>query len=210
MPAQVRAIDRLMTSPTNSRGDVIYRYPYLPGTKTDWAGWNFAAIRAGRLIPEFGNFKVADQYLRYLADAAVRADVDVLRFDFDRDPATLARARALYDATSPNLAAFKARGGKLLLWHGLADSGIAATSSVGYYESVVDALGGRAQVDDFFRMFLIPGVHHCGGGPGLVEFDAFSALEDWVERARPPDRLMASRADGGSPRPLFPAGPSRR
>jgi Tannase and feruloyl esterase len=209
-PAQVRAIDRLMTSPTNSRGDVIYRYPYLPGTETEWAGWNFAAIRAGRLIPEFGNFKVADQYLKYLADAAVRADVDVLRFDFDRDPATLTRARALYDATSPNLAAFKARGGKLLLWHGLADSGIAATSSVGYYESVVDALGGRAQVDDFFRMFLIPGVHHCGGGPGLVEFDAFSALEDWVERARPPDRLMASRVDGGSPRFLFAERPSRR
>jgi len=59
-------------------------------------------------------------------------------------------------------------------------------------------------------MFLIPGVHPCGGGPGLVEFDAFSALEDRVERARPPDRLLASRIDGGSPRPLFPAEPSGR
>ena len=132
----------------------------------------------------------------------------MLRFDFDRDPATL--TRALYDATSPNPAAFKARGGKLLLWHGLADGGIAATSSVGYHEFVVDALGGRTQVDDFFRVFLIPGVHHCGGGPGLAEFDAFSALEEWVERARPPDRLMASFVDGRSPRPLFPVGPNRR
>jgi len=212
MPTQVRAIERLMTTPTNSRGDVIYRYPYLPGTETDWPGWNFPAIRAGRLIPEFGNFRVADQYLKYLVDATIRADVDVWRFDFDRDPPSLTRAHALYDATSPNLTAFKARGGKLLLWHGLADSGIAASSSVGYYESVVEALGGRAQVDDFFRMFLIPGVHHCGGGPGLVEFDAFAALEEWVERGRPPDRLMASRADGGpgQSRPVFPFVSNRR
>jgi tannase/feruloyl esterase len=135
-PAQVRAIDRLMTSPTNSRGDVIYRYPYLPGTETEWAGWNFAAIRAGRLIPEFGNFKVADQYLKYLADAAVRADVDVLRFDFDRDPATLTRARALYDATSPNLAAFKARGGKL--------------------RDAINRSGGRALGSMVGRRFLFP------------------------------------------------------
>jgi hypothetical protein len=114
-PTQVRAIDRLMTSPTNSRGDVIYRYPYLPGTETEWAGWNFAAIRAGRLIPEFGNFRVADQYLRYLADAAVRVDVDVLRFDFDRDPATLSRARAgrrlLPDVPDPRRPSLRRRTG---------------------------------------------------------------------------------------------------
>jgi feruloyl esterase len=192
-PRQVEAITRLMTAPATSRGEVIYRYPYLPGTETEWAGWNFAALRAGRTVPEFGNWRVADQYLKYLADETVRSNVDPLKFDFDRDPATLSRARTLYDASSPDLQAFKSRGGKLLMWHGLADSGIAATSSIGYYEAVAKAMGGRAQIDDFFRLFLVPGVHHCGGGPGLTTFDALTALEDWVERGRAPDQLIASR-----------------
>jgi feruloyl esterase len=128
-------------------------------------------------------------------------------FDFERDPATLQRAHALYDAASPNLEAFQARGGKLLMWHGLADSGIAATSSIGYYEAVSAALAGRTRVDDFFRLFLIPGVHHCGGGPGLVEFDALTALEDWVERGQAPEQLIASRSNGGvleRARPVYP------
>jgi feruloyl esterase len=205
-PKQVRAITRLMTVPTNSRGEVVYRYPYLPGTETEWAGWNFAAIRAARLVPEFGNFRVADQYLRYLADETVRANVNPLTFDFDRDPATLARARNLYDATSADLGAFRARGGKMLMWHGLADSGISAESSIGYYEAVAEAAG-RTRIDDFFRLFLIPGVHHCGGGPGPVEFDALTALEGWVEQGRAPEELVASRWTAGvleRSRPVYP------
>jgi Tannase and feruloyl esterase len=206
-PKQVQAIARLMTPSTNSRGEILYRYPSVPGAETDWPGWSFAALRAGRSAPEFGNLRVADQYLKYLADPTVRRNVDPLTFDFDQDPATLTRARELYDAASPNLRAFHSRGGKLLMWHGLADSGIAATSSVGYYEAVVDAMGGRPQTDEFFRLFLIPGVHHCGGGPGLVEFDALTALEDWVERGRAPEQLVASRSNNGAverSRPIYP------
>jgi len=204
-PRQVQAIDRLMAPVTNSRGDVLYAHPYVPGTETEWAGWNFAAQRAGRTAPEFGNLRVADQYLKYLADATVRPSVDPLTFDFDRDPATLRRARELYDATSPNLKSFQARGGKVLMWHGLADAGIAASASTSYHEAVVKELG-RAATDGFFRLFLIPGVHHCGGGPGLIEFDALTALEDWVERGRAPDRLIASRSHAGvveRDRPVF-------
>jgi feruloyl esterase len=68
-------------------------------------------------------------------------------------------------------------------------------------------MGGRRQTEDFLRLFLIPGVHHGGGGPGLTEFDALSALEDWVEQGRPPDRLIASRSSNGlleRSRPVFP------
>jgi feruloyl esterase len=206
-PRQVQAIARLMTPTTNSRGEVIYHHPYAPGTETEWAGWNFPALRLGRTAPEFGNLRVADQYLKYLADATVRPNVDPLKFDFDRGPATLARARALYDAASTNLRAFKARGGRMLMWHGLADSGIAASSSIGYYEGIVKELGGRAQTDEFFRLFLIPGVHHCGGGPGLVEFDTLTALEEWVEKGRAPDHVIASRSNAGvleRSRPVYP------
>ena len=93
------------------------------------------------------------------------------------------------------------------MWHGLADSGIAASASIGYYDAVVKELGGRAQTDDFFRLFLIPGVHHCGGGPGLSEFDTLTALEEWLEKGRAPDQVIASRSNAGvveRSRPVYP------
>jgi feruloyl esterase len=81
-----------------------------------------------------------------------------------------------------------------------------ATSSIGYYESVVKFMGGRKQTEDFFRLFLIPGVHHGGGGPGYTVFDAMSALENWAEKGLAPDKLIASRKDqlGESFRPVYP------
>jgi hypothetical protein len=121
--------------------------------------------------------------------------------------ATLPRARRIYDATSFDLRAFKARGGKILLWHGWADGAITATSSIGYYEGVTKLMGGRKQTEEFFRLFLVPGVHHGGGGPGLTEFDAMTALENWVKKGQAPEKLIASRSSNGvmeRSRPVFP------
>jgi feruloyl esterase len=147
------------------------------------------------LRPRVANLYLPEQYLRYLADEKIRENADPLKFDFDRDPATLARARRIYDASAVDLRAFKARGGKILLWHGWADGSIMATSSIGYYESVMKFVGSREQTEEFFRLFLVPGVHHGGGGPGLTEFDALTALEKWVESGQPPDELIACRRD---------------
>ena len=106
-----------------------------------------------------------------------------------------------------DLRAFKARGGKILVWHGWADGAIMATSSIDYYEGVVKVMGGRKRTEDFFRLFLVPGVHHGGGGPGLTEFDALTALQDWVEKGRAPEKLIALRSANGvveRSRPVFP------
>jgi feruloyl esterase len=147
------------------------------------------------------------QFLKYFVDEKIRAKGDALSFDFDRDPATLARARRIYDASSFDLRAFKARGGKILLWHGLADGAIMATSSIGYYEGVMRLMGGRKQTEEFFRLFLVPGVHHGGGGPGLTEFDAVTRLENWVEKGQAPEKLIVWRSSNGvveRSRPVFP------
>ena len=147
------------------------------------------------------------QHEKYLADEKIRDNVDALKYDFDREPATLARSRKIYDASSFDLRAFKERGGKILLWHGWADGAIMATSSIGYYEGVVRAMGGRRQTEDFFRLFLVPGVHHGGGGPGFTEFDSMTALENWVEKGHAPDKLIAGRLSNGiveRTRPVFP------
>jgi Tannase and feruloyl esterase len=208
-PQQVAAIKRLMSPATNSKGDVLYAYPYISGTETQWIGWNYCGEPGGsaRVPPRLANMDLPAQHLGYLADETVRHNVDALTFNFDRDPATLARSRRIYDATSFDLRSFKARGGKILMWHGWADGAIVATSSIGYYEGVRKFMGGRDKTDDFFRLFLVPGVHHGGGGPGLTEFDALSALEDWVEKGQAPDKLIAGRVTNGvieRTRPVYP------
>ena len=208
---QVAAVKRLMAPATNSRGEILYAYPYIPGTETQWEGWNyfgyFSPPTAGGYPPRFANLDLPWQYLRYFADEKVRDKGDALSFDFDRDTATLDRARRIYDATSVDLRAFKSRGGKMLMWHGWADGAIVATSSIGYYEAVTRSMGGRKQTEDFFRLFLVPGVHHGGGGPGLTDFDALTALENWVEKGQPPEKLIACRSANGVVercRPVFP------
>jgi Tannase and feruloyl esterase len=206
-PRQAAAVKRLMTRATNSTGNVLYAYPYIPGTETQWAGWNYFGVHSPAYPPRFANMELPGQYLRYFVDEKIRENVGSLNFDFDRDPATLARAHRIYDATSVDLRAFKARGGKILLWHGWADGAIMATSSIGYYEGVIKAMGGRKETEDFFRLFLVPGVHHGGGGPGLTEFDALTALENWVEKGEAPEKLIASRSANGvveRSRPVFP------
>ncbi len=207
-PAQVAAIKRLMSPVVNSKGEVLYAYFYIPGSETEWAGWVFGD-RPDR--PGSGrrpaNYSVSEQFFKYLADPKPRASGDPLKFNFDRDPATLARARKIYDAASYDLSAFKARGGKILMWHGLADGGILATSSIGYYQGVMKAMGGREKTEDFFRLFLIPGVHHCSGGPGLPDFDALRLLENWVEKGQAPTVLIAQRLTNGVPERALPIYP---
>lgn len=209
-PRQIAAIKQLMSPATNSKGDVLYAYPYIPGTETQWIGWNYYGKPGGsatQVPPRLANMDLPAQHLGYLAEETVRHNVGALTFDFDRDPTTLARSRRIYDATSFDLRALKARGGKILMWHGWADGAIMATSSIGYYEGVNKLMGGRKETEDFFRLFLIPGVHHGGGGPGLTDFDAFSALELWVEKGQAPDKLIAGRVTNGvveRSRPVYP------
>jgi hypothetical protein len=204
---QFAAVKHLMTPATNSKGEVLYAYSYLPGTETQWEGWNYFGAPSPGYPPRFANMELPGQYLRYFADEKIREKGYALNFDFDRDPATLTRARRIYDATSFDLRAFKARGGKILMWHGWADGAVMATSSIGYYEGVINAMGGRKHTEDFFRLFLVPGVHHGGGGPGLTEFDALTALENWVEKGQAPEKLIAGRLSNGvaeRSRPVFP------
>jgi hypothetical protein len=204
---QVAAINRLMSPATNSTGEVIWAYPYVPGTETQWMGWNYFGVVSAVVPPRFANMDGPGQFLGYFVDEKVRENVGALNFDFDRDPGTLARARRIYDATSVDLRAFKARGGKILMWHGWADGAISATSSIGYYEGVMKFMGGRKQTEDFFRLFLVPGVHHGGGGPGFTEFDSMTALENWVEKGQAPAVLIAGRLSNGvveRTRPIYP------
>ena len=205
-PRQVEAVTRMMSPVVDSKGQVLYKFTDIPGTATEWAFWHYEPSGAPNAAP-YANYTLHQQFMRYMAEPTVRTDADPLTFDFDKGPQTLARARALYNADSFDLRAFKARNGKLLMWHGLSDAAILATSSAAYYEGVERLMGGRSQTQDFFRLFLVPGVHHCGNGPGFTRFDALTLLENWVEKGQAPDVMIASRMVDGvaeRSRPVYP------
>jgi feruloyl esterase len=110
------------------------------------------------------------------------------------------------NSVDPNLRPFLSHG-KLLQYHGWADPGIPAESSVNYYNSVVDKLGGVAEISDSYRLFMIPGMFHCGGGDGTSTFDMVAALDNWVTSGKAPDQIPASRTRNGAvdrTRPLCP------
>ena len=100
---------------------------------------------------------------------------------------------------NPDLSAFHDRGGKVILWHGWADQLITAQGTIDYYTRVQKQMGGAAKVSEFARLFLAPGVGHCGGGAGPTPIGQLDALLSWVEGSNAPETLVAARP-GPSPR----------
>lgn len=120
---------------------------------------------------------------------------DWRRFDLDRDTLLIDEKAGFIDAVNPDLSAFRAHGGKLLLYHGWNDGGsdgaISPLNTIHYYDSVLARMGSPQQ--DWLRLFLVPGMAHCGGGPGPNQVNWMAALERWREAGMAPDRLIASR-----------------
>lgn len=146
---------------------------------------------------------------------------DYGRFVLFKDPnwdyRTLDAARAvpeaekadngMTNALNPNLSAFFARGGKLLQYHGWSDPQIPPMHSVNYYNSVLEAMGGASKIASSYRLFMVPGMAHCGGGTGPNQFDAMAALERWRESGVAPDRILATKVTNNKvemTRPLCP------
>lgn len=129
-------------------------------------------------------------------------DYDWREFDLDRDLPRIDAAAGFVDAVDPDLRAFEAHGGKLLLYHGWRDTTITPENTILYYESVLEEMG--AEQDEWMRLFMVPGMGHCRGGPGVDTFDAIGVLEQWRERGRAPDEIPATSEANGLARPLCP------
>jgi len=129
--------------------------------------------------------------------------VDFSAFRADKDVA-VARSSdfaRMYEAANPDLDAFVKHGGRLILWHGLSDPGPSPVGTIDYLESVQRTHPDAAKG---VRLFLAPGVEHCGGGPGSDQPDTLTALEQWIEQDKAPATVIATRRDGSRTRPLCP------
>jgi feruloyl esterase len=128
-------------------------------------------------------------------------NVDWQNFNLDRDMKVLDEKIGYVDSVNPDLSKFKSSGGKLLITHGWSDTGITPETSIWYYDSVLDKMGKNQS--EWLRLFMAPGMGHCGGGPGVNTFDSIGALEKWVEKGVAPDTMMGTGAQGLT-RPLCP------
>ncbi|MBB5060489.1 feruloyl esterase [Granulicella aggregans] len=181
--SQIQAAAKIYAGPKNPRtGEQVF-----PGlSRGSELGWGVF----GGMLPEP---PIVASYFRFLVFKYAAWDFRDLNFDGD-----IAKADSLDSgtiaATDPNLKEFFAHGGRLLLYHGWSDQMIAPENTVNYYNSVTAVSGANSQQS--VRLFMEPGMGHCSGGEGPYEFDKVSALEDWVERGKAPELIVAAHFPG--------------
>jgi Tannase and feruloyl esterase len=183
---QAAAAKKIYSPAVNPRTGAELFSSLVPGTEL---GWGIQAMG-----PE-PSANIYDQY-RYVVFKD--ASWDWKTFDFDKDAARGDRPEnVIMNATNPDMKAFFSHGGKLLLYHGWSDPQVATLNTIKYYDSVVRNLGGPEKSADRIRLFLAPGMGHCGGGEGPNVFDKVGPLERWVEQGKAPDALIASHVSDG-------------
>jgi Tannase and feruloyl esterase len=166
-----------------------------PGSEMRWGGTSGSPRPLG----------MSDDLFKYVVFGD--PNWDFMSLDLRKD---LEKARQVdkgeLSPASPNIQPFVGRGGKLVIYHGWGDQNISPRSSVNYYEKLVTALG-EQQVEDSVRLYMVPGMGHCGGGEGPDQFDMLSPLEHWREQSQAPAEVIASKITDGKvefTRPLCP------
>ncbi len=204
-PAQVEALQTVFAGARNSRGEAVYAgWPWDAGIASPgWRAWKLGTSPTSR--PNALNATLAASSLGYFFLTPPRPDLNLLAFDFDRDTAITAQTAAINDATGTMMSSFAQRGSRLLVFHGNSDPVFSASDITAYWQELARDNGGDQALSSFARLFMVPGMAHCGGGPAMEDFDPLAALEAWVERNEPPARIVARGASfPGRTRPHCP------
>lgn len=194
--AQVEAVRLLYSDVKNKKGETIWT-GFPPGGELQYN------LLTAKIDPNAPPSSFPLDSIRILAYQD--PDWDWRTWDLDRDAAAAREKAGFIDVYTHDLSVFKKRGGKLLLYHGWSDPGIAAGNTVNYYKGVLSPMGGGQ--DDWLRLFMIPGMGHCSGGSGTDQFNKIAVMERWREQGKAPDEIPASRVTGSQvdmTRPLCP------
>nr|WP_255428270.1 tannase/feruloyl esterase family alpha/beta hydrolase [Ramlibacter cellulosilyticus] len=213
--AQKTAVGNVYTGARNSRGEKLYsRWPYDPGLRaTGWADWKFRNSVGAARDP----VAVAFIFSSPPASTSILSDTlnYALTFNFDTDAPKIFATSGVYAESSwsfmtpPNetrLDTLRQRGAKMLVIHGSSDPVFSVDDTTTWYEAVDAQYEGTAA--DFVRFYRVPGMGHSRGGPATDQFDAFTALVNWVEKGQAPDRIVASARGAGNTGGVNPEVPS--
>jgi pimeloyl-ACP methyl ester carboxylesterase len=187
-----QVLEKWYRGPTDSAG--IQLYPGMPaGSERYWLLW----FLDGETQDAPGNALGGD-YTKYMGfENGAADDYTALDFDFDTDPQRLVANGKLLNSMDSDLSQFRESGGKFLMYHGWSDPLVLPDQSVEYYQRLVVDTGGREATDEFFKLFMIPGMGHCWEIPSAApdRFDPITALENWVEKDQAPTHLSATALD---------------
>ena len=180
-PEKIAAIKKAFAGPKNSYGTQVYPgFLYDAGIAETGPVGGLLALGTNGI---FGPYSTATE------------------IDVDRE--VLHASDPLVEPASTNLSTFSASGGKILLFHGDSDPWFSPLDTLEYYRSLAATNGGADKVAEWSRMFLVPGMRHCGGGPALDQFDMLGAVSNWVEKGIAPESVIATgQAFPGRSRPL--------
>ena len=196
--AQIAGISKIHGGVRNSQGNMLF--PGEPvGSEAVWAENLVGESKV--VLP-----RAESQMKFYALDPAPGPSWSYTMFDFDKDPPRLAKAAKDVNPLNHNLTPLKKRGGKILQYSGWADQQVNPLPGIQYYETVSKRLGDAA-TRDFYRLFMVPGMYHCSGGPGCSTVDWLGALMEWVEKGVAPVELTGAHVEKGvttKTRPLCP------
>lgn len=201
-PHKVDAIRKIFAGAKDAKGNLVYAsWPYDPGINSPmWTMWKLGAPPA--MPPQAMNttlvagamshvFRTPPAMTNDLYGFMLDTKLDDLRASFRRVQAPFTQSgEQVVNATSSDVAAFTSRGGKLVFFHGMADGIFAPNDTINYVTSLKQKYGSKA--DDFARLYLVPGMGHCYGGPATDRFDALDAVVKWVEEDAAPKQLLAT------------------
>lgn len=195
-PAQIAGLKIVYDGVRDSKGELLF--PGMPpGGEAFTPSGRGGAPQSGWQGALSGSFNLGDTFMKYMAfDPAPGANWDYRTFNPERDLPRMSAVALRINATIPDLTAVRARGGKIVHYHGWADPGVTARMSVDYYEAAKKTMGEKETMD-FYRFFPVPGMFHCGGGPGCGNADWLSAVVNWVEKGVAPDMIVGAHVEGG-------------
>jgi len=172
----------------NHRGDKLYTsWPWDAGINTaGWRVWKLGTSQTAK--PNSINLTLGANSVAEYFMTPYNAGFDVLRFDFDRDVGKIRQTAAINNADATFLTTFEQRGGKFIIFQGVSDPVFSAHDIRDWYLQLRRDMG--KTTPGFARLFMVPGMTHCGGGSGLDDFDPLTALEQWTDHGEAPSQLI--------------------